>query len=106
MSAFDRLTGVKHLRVRGFTAVRFAVVLKALGVNLFRAAAAWTSRSFGNPEGSGAPAGEKGVFPRANSELVRLHAFVESVLRLWIGRFIRFNTPSVREQDFVLQQAA
>ena len=39
MSAFDRLTGVKHLRVRGMEAVRFAVMLKAVGVNLFRATA-------------------------------------------------------------------
>src|SRR3990172_3063324 len=39
-SALDRLTGVKHLRVRGMPAVRFAVVLKALGLNLLRAAAA------------------------------------------------------------------
>jgi len=38
-SALDRHTGVKHLRVRGMPAVRFAVVLKALGLNLLRAAA-------------------------------------------------------------------
>lgn len=39
-SALDRLTGVKYLRVRGMPAVRFAVVLKVLGLNLLRAAAA------------------------------------------------------------------
>ena len=39
MSEYDRLTGVKHLRVRGFKAVRFCATLKAIGVNLFRAAA-------------------------------------------------------------------
>jgi hypothetical protein len=39
-SALDRLTGVKRLRVRGMPAVRFAVVLKVLGLNLLRAAAA------------------------------------------------------------------
>ena len=39
MSEFDRRTGVKHLRVRGFKAVRFCATLKAIGVNLFRAAA-------------------------------------------------------------------
>ena len=106
MSAFDRLTGVKHLRVRGIKAVRFAVVLKALGINLFRAAAAWTSRNFGNPCGNGAPACEKGVFPGPYSELACLHAAFESVLVLWIGWFIGFNTPSLHEDDFVLQQAA
>jgi len=37
MSEFDRRTGVKHLRVRGMKAVRFAVVMKAIGLNIFRA---------------------------------------------------------------------
>lgn len=39
MSSYDRLTGVKHLRVRGLKAVRFCATLKALGVNIIRAAA-------------------------------------------------------------------
>ena len=37
MSEFDRRTGVKHLRVRGLKAVRYCAVLKAIGVNIFRA---------------------------------------------------------------------
>ena len=39
MSEYDRRTGVKHLRVRGMKAVSFAAVLKAIGINIFRAAA-------------------------------------------------------------------
>jgi len=39
MSEYDKITGVKRLRVRGFKAVRFAAVLKAIGVNIFRATA-------------------------------------------------------------------
>ena len=39
MSELDRRTGAKKLRVRGLRAVRFAVVLKVIGVNIFRAAA-------------------------------------------------------------------
>jgi hypothetical protein len=39
MSEYDRRTGAKRLRVRGFKAVRFAAVLKAIGVNIFRATA-------------------------------------------------------------------
>jgi len=39
LSTYDRLTGVKRLRVRGLAAVRFCGTLKALGVNIFRAAA-------------------------------------------------------------------
>ena len=37
ISAYDTLTGVKWLRVRGLPAVRFCATLKAAGVNLFRA---------------------------------------------------------------------
>ncbi len=39
MSEYDRKTGVKHLRVRGLKAVRFSATLKALSINIFRAAA-------------------------------------------------------------------
>lgn len=39
MSSYDRVTGVKRLRVRGLPAVRFCATLKALGVNILRAAA-------------------------------------------------------------------
>jgi hypothetical protein len=38
MSEYDRRTGVKHLRVRGIKAVSFAATLKAIGINIFRAA--------------------------------------------------------------------
>lgn len=39
MSEYDRRTGVKQLRVRGLKAVRFCAVLKAVAINIFRAAA-------------------------------------------------------------------
>jgi Transposase DDE domain len=38
MSYYDRKTGVKRLRVRGLKAVSFSATLKAIGVNIFRAA--------------------------------------------------------------------
>jgi hypothetical protein len=38
MSQLDRLTGLKRLRVRGHPAVRFAVTMKVLAVNIMRAA--------------------------------------------------------------------
>ena len=44
MSQYDRLTGVKRLRVRGLTAVRFCATLKAVGVNLYRATAVRRAR--------------------------------------------------------------
>jgi len=39
ISQVDRLTGIKHLRVRGLAAVSFAAFLKAAGINILRAAA-------------------------------------------------------------------
>src|SRR3990170_7019806 len=52
-SALDRKTGVKHLRVRGMPAVRFAVVLKVLGLNLLRAAAVRRPGNGGKPAPNG-----------------------------------------------------
>jgi hypothetical protein len=76
MSAFDRLTGVKHLRVRGLEAVRFAVMLKAVGVNLYRAAAAWKRNNGGSPGGIGA-------FEHVLLSLLCLHAAFWSMVRRW-----------------------
>ena len=39
MSDLDRVTGIKHLRVRGMVQVRLAAVLKATGLNILRATA-------------------------------------------------------------------
>lgn len=44
ISQLDRLTGVKHLRVRGWLAVGKAVFLKVTGLNLLRAAAVRRAR--------------------------------------------------------------
>jgi hypothetical protein len=41
MSEYDRRTGVKQLRVRGFDSVRFCATLKAAGINFLRAVAVW-----------------------------------------------------------------
>ena len=66
-SALDRHTEVKRLRVRGMKAVRFCVTLKALGLNIFRAAAI---RS-----------GEDGGKTAATSGIARLIAGIGSLIR-------------------------
>jgi Transposase DDE domain len=53
MSAYDRTTGVKRLRVRGFPAVRFCATLKAIGVNLMRATAVRKARRAGQDPAQG-----------------------------------------------------
>ena len=52
MSELDRRTGVKRLRVRGFKAVRFSATLKAIGINLFRAAAVRKAANHDNADKS------------------------------------------------------
>jgi len=54
MSEYDRRTGVKRLRVRGFPAVRFCATLKALGINLLRAAVVWMAINSAPSEDSSA----------------------------------------------------
>jgi hypothetical protein len=53
MSQCDRTTGVKRLRVRGFPAVRFCAILKAIGVNLMRATAVRKARRAGQEPAHG-----------------------------------------------------
>ena len=62
MSQYDRLTGVKHLRVRGKKAVRFAAVMKATAVNIARAVAARQARMRANDNGMGSSCRLRRVF--------------------------------------------
>mgnify|MGYP002064645744 FL=1 len=50
MSEFDRRTGVKHLRVRGMKAVRYSATLKALGLNILRAASVMAAILWGKSD--------------------------------------------------------
>lgn len=45
MSQYNALTGVKRLRVRGMMAVRYCATLKAIGLNILRAAAVRKART-------------------------------------------------------------
>jgi hypothetical protein len=76
MSAYDRRTGVKQLRVRGLKAVRCAAVLKAAGLNILRAAAVAVALS-GNPlkPGSGPDYAGNGF----------IGVFKERFMRFWVA---------------------
>jgi hypothetical protein len=50
MSEYDRRTSVKRLRVRGYKAVRYCAILKALGLNIIRAAAVMAAIFAGTPK--------------------------------------------------------
>ena len=82
MSEYDRTTGVKRVRVRGFPAVRYCATLKAMGVNLFRATAVRNAlREQGEPSQPG------------NSLLHRvILVFKERIGEVW-GKLKRLLSP-------------
>ena len=95
MSEYDRLTGVKHLRFRGFKAVRFCATLKAIGVNLFRAAAV---RRTANKR--------KAPYGGALPELLHvIYVVKEHFLDAW-NRKKKTYTLSVRHYEHMLIMAA
>lgn len=62
MSEYNARTGVKRLRVRGRKAVRFCAILKASGINIFRATAVRKAVSFLMATSERQPAGLGRVF--------------------------------------------
>jgi hypothetical protein len=76
MSEYDRLTGVKRLRVRGLKAVRFCVTLKAVGVNLFRATKVRRARNRAGGPAPESPSGFAGLFSRVKEQISALGAAV------------------------------
>jgi hypothetical protein len=72
MSAYDRRTGVKRLRVRGLKAVRFCATLKAVGMNLFRAAAVRRARSRAAETGRESKSRFSGLLSRVTEQIISL----------------------------------
>ena len=89
ISAYEARTGVKQLRVRGFEAVRFCAILKATGVNIFRAAVVRRALMEA-PETFG---GEKPGLCHA------IFIFKERCGTLW-GRLQRFMAPMAIYEKF------
>ncbi len=95
MSQFDRLTGVKRLRVRGLPAVRFCATLKATAVNIFRAAAVRAARKSDNP----APLGTFSAIFRP------VYVFKERLFSIWPGTR-KILTPVAFKTKFITQMAS
>jgi len=95
MSSYDRLTGVKRLRVRGLKAVRFCATLKALGVNILRAAA------FRGKEICGKEAAESGL-----SVVSRIVLGFYRLLKEDFRCMCRICSHHAANNEFALQMAA
>ncbi|WP_319521210.1 transposase [uncultured Desulfosarcina sp.] len=85
MSEFDRRTGIKRLRVRGLKAVRFSSIMKALGLNILRAAAVMAAMIAG-ASGQGNPKG--GYRTGFNDFKERFCAAVDYFVRLIVNSLI------------------
>jgi len=86
MSEYDRLTGIKHLRVRGLKKVRCCAILKAIGINIFRAARVRKAQN--RPSRESSPAAVR--MTTSGTVLNFLTAFKQAVNHLvwrWIAIF-------------------
>jgi hypothetical protein len=84
MSQYDRLTGVKHLRVRGLKAVRFCATLKAAGVNILRAAVVRAAQHRAKCTAKG----------RLRANLIPFPFFKEQIGRCW-SNFQKMSRPNL-----------
>ena len=95
MSQYDRLTGVKRRRVRGLKAVRFCAILKAVGVNLFRATAVRRAKNQAALTG-----------PGPKSRLAQLIFFVKEPMQAFGTAITNFFIPAVSCYPFQMKMAA
>ena len=95
MSQYDRLTGVKRLRVRGLKAVRFCATLKAVGVNLFRATTVRRARNRATDTG-----------PGSKSSFSRFVSRVKEQMQAFGTAITNFSIPDVSCYPFELKMAA
>jgi hypothetical protein len=95
MSQYDRLTGVKRLRVRGLKAIRFCTTLKAVGVNLFRATAVRRARNRAAVTG-----------PGPKSPLAQLIFIVKEQMQAFGTAITNFSIHHVSCYPFELKMAA
>jgi hypothetical protein len=95
MSQYNRLTRVKHLRVRGLKAVRFCATLKAVGLNLYRATAVRRAKRRATVTG-----------PGPKSPLAQLIFLVKEQMQAFGTAITNFFIPDVSCYPFELKMAA
>jgi hypothetical protein len=83
MSEYDRTTGVKRLRVRGFPAVRFCAILKAMGVNIIRAAAVRKARRAGQDPAQGGRFSLQSVISVVKEHVASVWGLAKRILSLF-----------------------
>jgi hypothetical protein len=87
MSQYDRLTGVKRLRVRGLPNVRFCAVLKAAGLNLLRAARVMLARKRASGADFDRLLSKNGLISFVQKQIGRVFAFKNELWQesVWVA---------------------
>ena len=86
MSQYDRLTGVKRLRVRGLKSVRFCATLKATGLNIFRAATVRIAQRKAKRLARGLLLPDLMPFSFFKEQIGRYRSYI---LKMWQPNFVR-----------------
>jgi len=79
MSDLDRITGIKHLRVRGMPQIRLAAVLKATGLNILRATTFKNRIKRQEKEKMGATPSPKGLVGVVKEQILRLRDYLREL---------------------------
>jgi hypothetical protein len=99
MSEYDRLTGIKHLRVRGLNKVRFCAILKGIGINIFRATRVKVARSRQAREKRAILTGFIALIQALKTFSIKIRVVIHHVLR-WIVAFSIFFRPNSPNRFF------
>ncbi len=94
MSDLDRITGIKHLRVRGKLQVRLAAILKATGLNIHRATAFRNRQKQPRSGKESTLNGKVGVPSAQTDHVLTLNEHLKAViefLRTFVARFRQGN---------------
>src|SRR6266545_11459 len=79
MSDLDRITGIKHLRVRGMPQIRLAAVLKATGLNILRATTFKNRLKRQEKEKMGANPSLKGLVSVVKEHILQLRDYLREL---------------------------
>jgi hypothetical protein len=88
MSEFDRRTGVKHLRIRGMKAVQFAAIMKAIGLNIFRASRLRRQNDSSHTSPCGTNKAYLSVYSHVKEQIMDQ---LEAVVAFWVTLLLIFS---------------
>ena len=81
MSDLDRMTGLKHLRVRGMPQVRLAATLKATGLNILRSMAFKNRLKRDKKRNKGSNPSLNGLVSAVKEHILQIRGYLREIFR-------------------------